>query len=436
MNHSIESEKAVLGSMLSSNRAYEQAITKLKDSDFYLESSQIIFKTIINITIQSGGELCDTPNLISELAKNKLLDICGGQFHIHEISEDSFVIPNITHHISMIKFYSEKRNTLNSITESLKIAKDSEDMNGLKISQSTILGMVIDRHDNAVKVKKSTHDSIIDTADLPKGIPWPGHWDLKKYRHRGKPNLLAGFAGAGKTRTSINLVLDDMLNERYTLYISCEMTTGEIKTMLLAMFIYRETSESNHMWSMAKLYKGNPDQYKPIIEMIDKYVTVIDGNRYTYLDAERDFYAYQVRHGFFPDSFFIDYIQKLLHEDLRLDKYRSVTDNMNRLTALVKNTPSALTLPAQTNRTGQKDSDQAPSLHDLKNSGALEEDCALVVTFARPAKFDANILEYYFPKDRYGSKIDRTLFRYDGKTGYVLGQDDQIQGREIEYKYK
>ena len=98
--HSMEAEKSVLGSMLISRSAVEQAVEALTAQDFYLPKHQDIFAAMAAIYV--GGGAVDSVTLLAALQQAGTLEALGGAPYITELSLFVPSAANVSHYIHIV----------------------------------------------------------------------------------------------------------------------------------------------------------------------------------------------------------------------------------------------------------------------------------------------------------------------------------------------
>ena len=99
--HSIEAEQSVLGSMLISSVAVDEAIQILNREHFYKESHSEIFSTISALV--NSKKPIDTLNVIEHLKKKKKLKSCGGAYYITGLVETVPTASNVKSYANIVK---------------------------------------------------------------------------------------------------------------------------------------------------------------------------------------------------------------------------------------------------------------------------------------------------------------------------------------------
>ena len=108
---SIDSEKAVLGSIMLRKEAMEEVEDLINPDSFYVEKHKMIFRAMLDLSAKN--EPIDMLSLSTKLGEQKLLEAIGGNQYLAEIVN---VVPSSTN----VKHYAEivqKKYVLRSLIE-------------------------------------------------------------------------------------------------------------------------------------------------------------------------------------------------------------------------------------------------------------------------------------------------------------------------------
>ena len=114
--HNIDSEKAVLGSVLVNPDSIVKIIDRLREEDFYAPKHKRIFKAMIDIS--DKGDPIDIITLSEQLRKNKSLDTIGGGGYLTELFNFVPSAANIESYAIEVKNRSIRR-TIISVGEEI-----------------------------------------------------------------------------------------------------------------------------------------------------------------------------------------------------------------------------------------------------------------------------------------------------------------------------
>ena len=121
----------------------------------------------------------------------------------------------------------------------------------------------------------------------------------------------------------------------------------------------------------------------------------------------------------------VDYLG-LVRSDERLSIYERVTKNSAALKALARSLNVPVLCLCQLNRAAEQRADKTPSMADLRDSGAIEQDADAIILLHRPAMYEpgevksweAQTLTAIVAKNRHGN-IGKLDFDFWGSSGII-----------------
>ena len=257
-------------------------------------------------------------------------------------------------------------------------------------------------------------------------IKLPAQWELRAGFPRGLPSVLAGYPGAGKTRTACSIAADILFSGYSVLYFTYEMERAEIVAFVgscLSRIYGTATSPAGFKTYMAE----SQGAAAKIAHLIGPKLAVVDAGGYGTDKIKADYVsAYEALHGP-PDLVVIDYLGRIRHQAERGEI--PVGASMRQVTEYAKRTKSAWLVVSQINRAGGANIEQAPGLTELKGSGAIEEDAALVITLGRPPGLRRS---FAVRKYRYEMESAEDILVIDKTTGHVLGREGTLAKKQAE----
>lgn len=122
----------------------------------------------------------------------------------------------------------------------------------------------------------------------------------------------------------------------------------------------------------------------------------------------------------------VDYLGLVRSDERNLPLYERTTRNSNALKALTRSLNVPILCLAQLNRAAEQRADKCPSMADLRDSGAIEQDADAVILLHRPAMYEAKqqppwesqTLTAIVAKNRHGSTGSIT-FDFWGAPGII-----------------
>ncbi len=230
-----------------------------------------------------------------------------------------------------------------------------------------------------------------DFASITSGLT-----DLDEYTGgypRGELTVVAARPGMGKSAFATSSVLDITKSNFGCLFFSLEMTAEQMDARFLANLAFR--ADKPILYKDIVQQKMNPEQRqrlleasealksRPIVIEVQRGLSVTDiGVR-----AQKTCEQFK-RRGHRLDLIVVDHIG-LIRPSARYagNRVREVAEFSDGLATIAKDLDVAMVALCQLNREVEKRDIKRPTLSDLRDSGAIEEDASNVVFIYRPAYY-------------------------------------------------
>ena len=204
--------------------------------------------------------------------------------------------------------------------------------------------------------------------------PWPDLDDmLAGGLHPGRSYVIGGRPGEGKSLVVTNLAVHAAERGHPGVIFSVEMGEIEVVSRIMAAGAHAE---------YGRITRRNLDDHNrmKLAEYADTYrampLTLVDRS-----DVTVDYIAAQCRtmkrkHGL--DLVVVDYLQLLRETDSRQARERQVAHISRSLKILARELDCAVIVACQLNRNAAN-ADRRPQLSELRESGAIEQDCDVAI---------------------------------------------------------
>lgn len=400
--YSAEAEKAVLGSMIIQPREviYRVMEAGIKREDFFVPAHQEVFEAIV--ALDSKGQPIDIPILHQYFADRKLAEIVGSPGILAELAA------GVATHLN---------------TESyLKIVQGKSILRRLQGACHTIAQSIADRPDDVFKVLDGAESEIFkinSLADTKSAVPIKDEIkrtleQIERYRNQrgrmtGVPTgffklnnltggwqgqdmiVLAARPGVGKTALALTFAKAAM-KERYDEeqdtwvkpgfrigFFSLEMGNNQIMLRLLSSYAgiglkkIRAGELETHEMQNLELVGG---------EMKDLHFYMDDSSMLSINQLRAKARRMKMQYGI--DMIMIDYLQLLHSESTQAKDSRQneVAEISRGIKALAKELNVPVLVLAQLNRKSEEGKTE-PALHNLRESGAIEQDADMVILLHR-----------------------------------------------------
>ena len=398
---SLEAEKSVLGSMLvEPSLCIDRALEQLDGKDFYHVAHQVMFEALSRMHREQL--VIDLVTVIQYLSDRNQLQIVGGPGEIANLANTHAYPHNIGSYIGTIRDKSAIRQLQQEAFRLLGNIQESPTNSEAHLAgaESALL-RIADTH--LVQKTQSVRDVMEHALQKVKlyrdrkqpltGIP-TGFHKLNEMTCGWQPGdmiVLAARPGAGKTALAMSFART-AVTARYNSesdswekpgspvgIFSLEMTNEQLMLRLTAM-----TSGEN----FTNIRSGKLPDFE--MNRIEQNMGEI-ATWPLYLDDSGDLTVHQLRSKarmmktrFGIELLIIDYLQ-LLHGDskqARDNRQNEVAECSRAIKALAKELAIPVIVLAQLNRKADEKNAE-PGLHNLRESGAIEQDADLVMLLHR-----------------------------------------------------
>lgn len=408
--HSIEAEKSILGSMLLSRSAVEQAMETLRGEDFYLARHQDIFDAIRSL--YERGEAVDSVTVIDALDRAGKLAAAGGVMYITELSLFVPSAANAAHYIRIV----EERSVMRQLIEaSSAIASDA-------FSGEKSLEQILDDAERAIFniSMKKTSDTMVHiretlmacynrVGELMKlngaltGVT-TGFRDLDELTSGLQPSdlvIIAGRPSMGKTAFALNLAQNAAIKGKKTVCLfSLEMSREQLVQRMLC------SDSGVNMQSVRTGSISDMDLVKiaTSLDPLSKADIYIDDSPGCGV-AEIRSKCRRLKSRTGLDMIVIDYLQLMQTSGKHDNRVLEISETTRKLKIMARELNVPVILLSQLSRGPEQRSDHRPVMADLRESGAIEQDADVIMLLYRPAVYDQsddNTTEVIVAKHRNG----------------------------------
>jgi len=364
-------ENRLIGTLIHSQKAVGERIFSIKE-DYFIDSRNRSLLPILQKMYEDGYKT-DTLSIYTHCTKVGILNNVGGGYYITGL--DSFEWSELT-------FQSDKEYLIRKMRER-KLAK----LRLSDISQSELQQEIMD-----IFAEDSHQDSTISLEEAIKGLIDTPEADGIKTGFLGLDNLLGGFnkgemvviaarPSIGKSALALSMI-KNMANENISgLYISLEMSYKELAKRLVLIDIQKDDIFLNNIFDYQKYKVELGKLYELPIYIVNEYNSSISGILKVASNLIRTRNI---------GILFIDHLQlvssgkKAENRNLEL----SVITSILKQFALKENIVAVVL-----SQVGRQCDGRMPTLSDLRDSGAIEQDADKVILLNRPAFYGISTYE-------------------------------------------
>ncbi|UCF80166.1 MAG: replicative DNA helicase [Acidobacteriota bacterium] len=392
MPHSVEAERAVLGSILLRNRESELAFERLRPEGFYHAPHQRIFEAMERIRTVQENPVIDLITLRDDLDKRGLLEEAGGADYLASLVDGLPKELNIPSYVSIVHDKYVLRELIKrseaAIAECFKQEQETETVLGEAEKKVFQLAEELVRLDY-VLVGSLTQEVLQKTEEIakhgaPVGVP-TGFTDFDHITGGLQASdlvVVAARPSVGKTTFCLNVAVNAALREGKTVAVfSLEDSRDNIVRRMLCTVAKVDAEKVSRGRGINREDWANLIRAEAELRQAPLY---IDDSPSTIFQIGPKARRLQRKHGL--DLLIVDYLQLILSpSEIR---FENRTLEIAAYTRYLKNLAKELKIPviavSQLSRAPEQRPDHRPRLADLRESGAIEQDADLVAFLYRP----------------------------------------------------
>lgn len=403
-------ERAVLGALLMTGEAWPKCVDLLHAELFHDEPNRQIYR--LAHELWSKGGAVDILTVSARLRSDGLLDSVGGAVYVSQLTNNVNSTANMEYHARILIESHIQRRLIAIGNNAIESAYTTADALTLL---DTISASVSDLYGYTQPTSLlSAADSVTDLTDAKPGSFYTfGIPDLDALAtfQPGLPHVFAGRPGIGKSIVSVHVMwhLTQMGN---VLLFSPEMTVKQVQARVVA-------SECGVPYSTILKARMSEQELDLVANCI---IRIGDRLERMKIDPSSGITPEQMRvrteramktSGVI--AFGVDHLHKMSTGDRRSDREETsrVSQCMEGITEVAKRTNLPAMVACQLNREVEKRPDKRPKLSDLKQTGKIEEDAALVVLLYRDGYYQEHppmddTMELNVAKNRDGATGNAT----------------------------
>jgi replicative DNA helicase len=427
---SLESEQAVLGSIMLRKEAMHEVEDLVHADSFYAEKHKMIFDSMLELS--SKNEPIDMLSLSTKLAEKKQLERIGGNQYLAEIVN---TVPSS----SNVKYYADivqKKFILRSLIEAadfvaeLAFEEGDDHMDDILDAAEKKMFAVVSSPKNQkfVSLKDALPEAyerlekLHENQGMLRGIP-TGFRDLDNMLsglQKSDLIILAARPSMGKTTLALDMArMSATTHNKSVLIFSLEMSSQQLVDRMLS-------AESRvNAWNLRTGRLSSDRDFSLLRDSLDrlsKAKIMIDdqaGNSITRMKA----LSRRIKQEKGLDLIIVDYLQLMTTSKAYDSMVNQVTEISRSLKSLAKELDVPVLALSQLSRAVESRGGK-PRLSDLRDSGSIEQDADVVMFIHREDKMKdeadkTNIAEILIEKHRNGP-VGKVDLYFDEKTTTFL----------------
>lgn len=402
--HDTEAEKAVIGSILIDNESIIHVADFLQSSDFYHNTHQKVYKAIEELN--EDGESIDNITLCNVLRENGDLKSIGGATYIAKLMNEVPTASHIGQYADIVKRDSVRRRiklAVHQFDEPEELVRRIKELEAeLAVDKPKDLAQIYQDYSVEYHERKEREG----IAGVNSGYKW---LDENAPLEPDTLTILGARSSVGKSAFALNVAERAAGQGKRVVFISAEMSISRLM---------------DRLWAI---------------------VTGVDANRFRKSEADADManlkdYSEDMKNnlGFFYlpystsgqicklvrkenaksriDLVIVDYLQYLADGKGKNENQATRVAKMTRnFKALSGQCSNAVLLLSQVNRQSTAEDGGRPKIHQLRDSGAIEQDADAVLMLNRVNR-DDRTATLDLLKNRNGNADISTTLNFDPST--------------------
>ena len=390
----IDLEESVLGAIMIEKDAILSVIDVLKQESFYIDAHQLIFKTMLDLSMEHKP--IDLLTVTEELRKKRLLDLVGGPFYLSQLTEKVTSTANIEYHARIIAQKHLQR-------ELIRVAADIQKRS---FDESTDVDDLIDYSEEKLfsitqgNIKKETQpvkdllkQAIQQIEEAGKrenslsGVP-SGFTKLDRITcgwQRSDLIIIAARPSMGKTAFILSMARNIAVEHKRSVAIfSLEMSSLQLVNRL----IVSETELPSDKIRNGRLKDFEWEQLDYRIKgLTDAPLFIDDTPALSIMEFRAK--CRRLKANFNVELIIVDYLQLMTGpNETRGNREQEVSIISRSLKSIAKELDVPIIALSQLNRSVElRTGSKKPQLSDLRESGAIEQDADLVLFLYRAEKY-------------------------------------------------
>lgn len=438
----LEAEQTVLGAIMLENSTLDKTVEVLKPEDFYRESHRKIYKAMLELSDKS--EPIDLITLSNHLRKNNDLEAVGGASYLSSLVNSVPTTANVVYHSKIISNQAVMRNLIAASTEIISRVYegqlDADEM--LDFAEKTIFEISEKKLSssftslNALIKDSFEHiEHLYERRDVISGVS-SGFKDLDELTtgfQEGDLVIIGGRPSMGKTALCLNIAQYSAKESRLPVAIfSLEMSKRQLAMRMLCS---EASVDSN---SIRKGIIKKSDWHKltsAASNLGDAPIYIDDSSDITALEMRAKSRRLKLEHGL--GLVIVDYLQLMRGRSGAERREQEISEISRSLKSLARELSVPVIALSQLNRAVESRKPPIPTLADLRESGAIEQDADLILFLYREEVYNKEAekgkAELHIAKQRNGPagvKIDLSFM--NSSTRFLSYSPDNL----VSYSYE
>jgi replicative DNA helicase len=439
-----DAEQSVLGSLLIDPDAIIKVASFLQPEDFYRESHQVIYTSILSL--HERRLPADLVTLVDDLERQEQLDFVGGASYLTSLINLVPTSIHVEHYGRIVERTALMRRLISAAGQIAALAyEDREEADEVIDEAERILFEVSQRRisksllpiSEVLRRYYERVEFMVEHRDETLGV-LTGFTDLDRLLGGLQPSdliIIAARPGVGKTSLAITMAKNAALKYHAVVAMFTLEMSGE---QLVQRMISSQTGIDSQRLRLGRIEDREWDQFTRVSSELSETAIFIDDTP-SPSPMEIRTKARRLAAEFDLDLIIIDYLQLMQSGERRNEnRVQEISYISRSLKALARELNVPVIALSQLSRAVESRQDRRPVLSDLRESGSIEQDADIVMFIYRDDLYKDdtardNVADIIIAKHRNGPtdtislQFEPTLTRFADLT---LQEPADFYGRE------
>ncbi|MCS7164214.1 MAG: replicative DNA helicase [Thermodesulfovibrio sp.] len=386
---SLEAEQAVLGAIILEGESITKAIEILSPEDFYSERHRRIYQAMLELF--DKNEPIDIITLTEHLRDKGELEEAGGVGYLSSLATVVPTAANIRYHAKLVREKALLRALIRACTEVItKVYEEPEDAEEMIDYAERLIFEISEKRTNTsfyqmkdvIKQTFKIIENMYERKSVITGIS-SGFKDLDELTAGFQPGdliIIGGRPGMGKTAFSLNIAqhVGIELGEPVA-FFSLEMSKEQVAMRLLSSLAMVNFSALRKGFISKKEWERITDA---AVKLSEAPIYIDDSSQMSVLEIRAKARRLKMEKGRLG-LIIIDYLQLMRSRGNYEIREQEIAEISRSLKAMAKELKVPVIALSQLNRSVEKTSDRRPTLANLRESGAIEQDADVIIFLYR-----------------------------------------------------
>ena len=390
----VETEAALLGALMIDNRLVDRVADVVAPADFFEPLHERVYATIVAEV--SAGRGANPILLRPHFAHDPAMAELGGVAYLAGLTGSGAGLLGAVDFARQVADLGKRRRLYAGLAAMMDAARTGLEtpIEALVDGIDTALSSALQRDHTAksMTIAQAVEVTLAEVeaearGEAPSGLEVAGldDWNaLTGNMRRGEVVILAGRPSMGKTAVGLSAALASARAGHGTLFVSLEMSVPELTKRAIADLIFEHNGSASYdSVQRGRFTDADRERIAEARRQIAAWPLILHedaGLRVGRLAMMIRRYRRQlVAREAGLDVVFIDYLGLVRADGNKQKRYEEVSEVSRTIKTLARELNVAIVLLAQLNREVERRDDKRPQLHDLRDSGEIEQDADTIV---------------------------------------------------------